>query len=220
MSDGILGVTTTTGEITIIQGWNWYAGADVGAIGSGQYDFETVITHELGHSLGLGHSALSTSVMFPTLAPGSANRSLTVADLNVPDADGGGASGLHAAGFRPVSPSVVNPIGQRSGSTAAIGRASIPALDSTVAAHDAFLIGRSPTRADVTKRVTVQGDALRGSRASGMTFPSSVSSRRLALDPGLVDALLSDTTTERSLIDLDLNGNGHPAAKRKPAWRS
>ena len=44
-------------EITLLQGWNWYAGADPSQIGAGQYDFETTVTHELGHALGLGHSA-------------------------------------------------------------------------------------------------------------------------------------------------------------------
>ena len=35
--------------------------------------------------------------MFATLGAGAANRNLTVGDLNVPDGDGGGPAGLHAA---------------------------------------------------------------------------------------------------------------------------
>jgi hypothetical protein len=96
-ADGVLGCTTDAGQITIITGWNFYAGSDTTLIGSGQYDFETIVTHELGHALGLGHSTDSTSVMYATLDSGAVNRSLTVADLNVPDADTGGACGLHAA---------------------------------------------------------------------------------------------------------------------------
>jgi hypothetical protein len=95
MADGILGVTTAAGEITIIQGWNWYAGADAGAIGSGQYDFQTVITHELGHSLGLGHSSSTTSVMYPQLATAAARRDMLLADLNTAE-EGDGGAGLHA----------------------------------------------------------------------------------------------------------------------------
>jgi hypothetical protein len=99
-ANGVLGCETDTGEITLIQGWNWYAGSDPTAVGSGQYDFETVLIHELGHALGLGHSASPASVMYATLAAGTANRVLAASDLNVPDTDDG-ACGLHAA---PVTP--------------------------------------------------------------------------------------------------------------------
>jgi hypothetical protein len=46
--------------------------------------------------LGLGQSSSSTSVMYATLATGTANRVLTTADLNVPDDDSGPCA-LHAA---------------------------------------------------------------------------------------------------------------------------
>ena len=95
MADGVLGVTTTTGEITIIDGWNWFAGADSSTIGLSQYDFQTVITHEIGHSLGLGHSDVNSSVMFPALATTEARRTVVFADLNTAGEEGNG-SGLHA----------------------------------------------------------------------------------------------------------------------------
>jgi len=94
---GVLGCTTDAGQITIIASWNFYVDSDVTQIGSAQYDFETLVTHELGHALGLGHSTDSTSVMFATLNTGAVNRTLTTADLNVPDSDTTGACGLHAA---------------------------------------------------------------------------------------------------------------------------
>jgi Ca2+-binding RTX toxin-like protein len=88
LADGVLGVfTPSTGEITLVQGWKWYAGADPAAIGSDQYDFETLVTHEIGHALGLGHSPDPSSVMFPTLGTGVTRRLLTVQDLNIGDAE-------------------------------------------------------------------------------------------------------------------------------------
>src|SRR5262249_39421452 len=61
MIDGVLGVEYD-GRVTIIDGWNWYTGADPEAVGAGQYDLQSIVTHELGHALGLGHSTDSSSV--------------------------------------------------------------------------------------------------------------------------------------------------------------
>jgi hypothetical protein len=100
--DGILGCfDPAAGQITLIQGWNWYAGSDPTQIGAGQYDFQTTLTHELGHALGLGESGDATSAMHGTLAPGTAIRTLTTADLNLPY-DEAGADAQRAA----VPPSV------------------------------------------------------------------------------------------------------------------
>jgi hypothetical protein len=96
IAQGVLGCTTDADQVTMIQGWSWYAGTDATQIGAGQYDFETAVMHELGHVLGLGHSSSSTSVMCATLAAGTANRTLVTADLNVPDSDSGPCA-LHAA---------------------------------------------------------------------------------------------------------------------------
>lgn len=107
MAEGILGVSTSDGGITIIDGWNWYAGNDAGAIGAGQFDFQTVITHEVAHSIGLGHNDTASSVMFPALATRDIRRALVFADLNTDGEQGG--SGLHAEAIFAVgySPEVV-----------------------------------------------------------------------------------------------------------------
>src|SRR5262249_33776132 len=94
-ADGVLGCETAAGEITLIQGWNWSTGADTASIGADQYDFQTIVTHEIGHALGLGHSADATSVMYASLGSGEIRRTMTTADLNVADSDGG-ACALHA----------------------------------------------------------------------------------------------------------------------------
>jgi hypothetical protein len=88
LADNILGCwNPATSEITMIQGWNWYAGSDPAQIGSNQYDFQTTFTHQLGHALGLGESTDTTSAMSGTLATGTVIRALTTADLHVPDVE-------------------------------------------------------------------------------------------------------------------------------------
>src|SRR5262249_19229366 len=73
-SSGVLGVTVDDWDITLISGWNWYLGSDESQISQGQFDFQTVITHELGHAVGLGHSPDHDSVMYRALGEAEVRR--------------------------------------------------------------------------------------------------------------------------------------------------
>jgi CSLREA domain-containing protein len=87
MAQGVLGCyNADASEITMIQGWDWYAGADPTQIGAGQYDFETTVLHELGHALGLGGSDDTSSPMDETLPAGTVRRLVSAPDLNIPEA--------------------------------------------------------------------------------------------------------------------------------------
>ncbi|HYV35475.1 MAG TPA: SdrD B-like domain-containing protein [Gemmataceae bacterium] len=79
--DGVLGVTSGT-DITLVTGWNYYLGANAAGIGAGQFDFQTVVSHEIGHALGLGHSADLTSVMYPYLSTADVRRDFSATDLS------------------------------------------------------------------------------------------------------------------------------------------
>jgi hypothetical protein len=79
--DGILGCTTAWGDITLIQGWDWFAGQEAGAIAASQFDYQTIVTHELGHAVGVEHSGNSNSTMFSHLTTGVARRIFTTHDL-------------------------------------------------------------------------------------------------------------------------------------------
>jgi hypothetical protein len=98
-ADGVLGCYNgANSEITLLSGWNWYAASDRAKIGADQYDFQTTVTHEIGHALGLGGASDATSPMYESLATGVAHRTVSVADLNIPESPEG-ADPQMAAGF-------------------------------------------------------------------------------------------------------------------------
>ena len=101
-ADGVLG-DTDGNDITLIDSWSYYVGADAGAIGANQYDFQTVVTHEIGHSLGLGHSSDPSSVMYPYLSTGQVRRDLSTSDMNSIMLAQGGVSSA-----KPVADSMVD----------------------------------------------------------------------------------------------------------------
>jgi hypothetical protein len=80
LADGVLGVTIGD-DITIVNAANYYLGSDPAAIGRRQYDFETLVVHELAHAVGLGEGVDASSAMYPYLAQGTVRRDLSTAEL-------------------------------------------------------------------------------------------------------------------------------------------
>jgi hypothetical protein len=133
-ADGVLGVTSLGGNITLIEGWNYYAGASAADIGANQYDFQTVVSHELGHAMGLGHSQDAASVMYPYLATGEVRRTMTASDLSEIDADRNGEPEPLMAAPNAIDSAVASrapaaPILSPNASSAAQALVSSPALD-------------------------------------------------------------------------------------------
>jgi hypothetical protein len=141
VAEGVLGYTTATGDITLVNGWNWYTGTDTSLIGTNQFDFQTVTTHELGHSLGLGHSPDAGSVMYMELASGAVRHTFTTSDLaNLHDNDGG-VGALHAAipqrsGHRELPGGI--------GSNQVIGDVGLHMLSASNTAHNLVLSASIP----------------------------------------------------------------------------
>ncbi len=86
--------------VTLVSGWNWYGGADAGAIGADQYDFQSVVAHELGHMIGLEHSEDAASIMAESLATGQVRRQLSDTDRDAIDR-------LYGAVYESFQPEVV-----------------------------------------------------------------------------------------------------------------
>ncbi len=87
MVDGVLGFTTVDNDVYLINGWDFYNGSDATQIGENQFDFLTLATHELGHTIGLGESIDPDSVMYEYLSPGNARRSFTGDNLTAINSD-------------------------------------------------------------------------------------------------------------------------------------
>jgi hypothetical protein len=195
-ADGVLGCTFA-GQVTLLTGWNWYTGADPAAIEPTQYDFQTIVTHELGHAIGLGHSGDANSVMYAYLAPGAVRRTVTGQDLAVLDSHGDTSpepltaaawqgrrasthQGLEPHQARPTTPTISSSAPSSPLGPAVLGVASSPEVVPS--------FGR--LRAVARFRIN--------SRASSTIQPARSTLRRAAqaLDHRAVDSLLSDLFSE------------------------
>lgn len=59
------------GDVTVDTAETWSVAASTPA---GQFDLQTILLHELGHSLGLNHSSISGATLFPSVSSGSAGQ--------------------------------------------------------------------------------------------------------------------------------------------------
>ena len=118
VADGVLGCAAA-GEITLVAGWAWYSEADAALIEFGEYDFQTIVTHELGHAVGLDHSGDEDSVMYEALADGEFRRNITEWDLTLlrEGGDGDPSPLLARPRHRPTAESVTPELPPRCGGT-------------------------------------------------------------------------------------------------------
>jgi len=87
-TDGVLGFTTDTNDVYFVSsGWDFYTGSDASGISAGQFDFLTLATHELAHTVGLGESGDANSVMYEYLSEGMARRTFTDSNLSLINTD-------------------------------------------------------------------------------------------------------------------------------------
>jgi hypothetical protein len=65
----------------LVQVWDWYFGEESDWIESHEYDFQTIVTHENGHAIGIEHSDDAASTMHAHLSPGVVRRAFSEHDV-------------------------------------------------------------------------------------------------------------------------------------------
>jgi hypothetical protein len=67
-------------DVALITGWNWYVSAGT-TVPAGQYDYESVVLHELARAVGINYSSGPQSVGLDSLKMGETRRQLSETDV-------------------------------------------------------------------------------------------------------------------------------------------
>lgn len=93
--DGVLGIlahafSPTDGRFHLDDSEYWYSHSDGGSSVPQEIDLQSVVTHEIGHLIGLAHSPVENAIMYPSIAPGQVKLQLQQDDIQ-------GAQALYGA---------------------------------------------------------------------------------------------------------------------------
>lgn len=211
MNQGILGFYSDVGErseITLIQGWDWYEGADPAAVGFNQFDFQTIVTHELGHAVGLGHNGDASSVMHSDLSAGTSKRTMSETDLNIPDA-GDEGDPLMAAGYR--SEEVLQPLLTMPVMVRTLTGSLTPPIVTGLNFNNADIQGIGNFGLNISEAVLISDDRydrVQGIWTQNLSLTTKSMPLEVAIANGLVNTRVSAENRQSGVGTDDNSGNG------------
>jgi len=171
-------------EVNIIQGWNWYVGLQ-GTIPNNALDFQSVVTHELGHAIGLAHDTASypglnsdnRDVMYPSIGYGVNQRQLSPTDV-------GDLQFLYAFGIEPATvvtasntPTITSSETFSSSHSEIFAPSDNSDMQSTVALYNVNIVENHTTGSFLVAEAQYDGNALPSS------LPSIETSQQLSSLP-------------------------------------
>jgi len=163
-SGGVLAYT----ETPISDGWrirfcesSWVWNDGPGTIPAGQFDIQGIMVHEYGHAIGLGHSSVNGTTMFPSVGSGVTSiRSIEADDI-------AGVKCVYGV-KSVVKPAIVATVGNSGAGTLTIHGSNFHATNNEV-----WLCSNVPTIPSVNPRVKLTGIASTGGTVITISVPSN-----------------------------------------------